>query len=141
MVAMESIGSYWKPFCNIFEQESLPAMVCNAYHFKNVPGRKTDWNDAIWIAKCLALTTQREFFAHIMNVIRTQTALIEKTDFLIKSNLTEDAVTVAGKTGQPWLSLTRLPLHFSLSCRAMNSKTLAQTTTLNLAVKKRLIHT
>ncbi|MGL5511817.1 MAG: IS110 family transposase, partial [Sporomusa sp.] len=43
MVAMESTGSYWKPLYNIFEQESLPAMVCNAYHIKNVPGRKTDW--------------------------------------------------------------------------------------------------
>ena len=29
-------------------------MVCNAYHIKNVPGRKTDCNDAFWIAKCLA---------------------------------------------------------------------------------------
>jgi transposase len=54
MVAMESTGSYWKPLYNIFEQEELPAMVCNAYHIKNVPGRKTDWNDAFWIAKCLA---------------------------------------------------------------------------------------
>ena len=54
MVAMESTGSYWKPLYNIFEQENLPAMVVNAYHNKNVPGRKTDWNDAFWIAKCLA---------------------------------------------------------------------------------------
>ena len=54
MVAMESTGSLWKPLYNIFEQEQLPAMVCNAYHIKNVPGRKTDWNDAFWIAKCLA---------------------------------------------------------------------------------------
>ena len=54
MVAMESTGSYWKPLYNIFEQESLPAMIVNAYHIKNVPGRKTDWNDAFWIAKCLA---------------------------------------------------------------------------------------
>ena len=54
MAAMESTGSYWKPLYNIFEQEQLPAMVCNAYHIKNVPGRKTDWNDAFWIAKCLA---------------------------------------------------------------------------------------
>ena len=55
MVAMESSGSYWKPLYNIFEQEGLPAMVCNAYHIKNVPGRKTDMNDAQWIAKCLSL--------------------------------------------------------------------------------------
>jgi transposase len=54
MVAMESTGSYWKPLYNIFEQEQVAAMVCNAYHIKNVPGRKTDWNDAFWIAKCLA---------------------------------------------------------------------------------------
>lgn len=54
MAAMESTGSYWKPLYNIFEQESLPAMIVNAYHIKNVPGRKTDWNDAFWIAKCLA---------------------------------------------------------------------------------------
>jgi len=53
MAAMESTGSYWKPLYNIFEQEGLPAMVCNAYHIKNVPGRKTDVNDAQWIAKCL----------------------------------------------------------------------------------------
>ena len=54
MVAMESSGSYWKPLCNIFEQENLPMMVCNAYHIKNVPGRKTDVKDAQWIAKCLS---------------------------------------------------------------------------------------
>jgi len=54
MVAMESSGSYWKPLYNIFEQEGLPAMVCNAYHLKNVPGRKTDVNDAQWITKCLS---------------------------------------------------------------------------------------
>jgi len=54
MAAMESTGSYWKPLYNIFEQEKLPAMVCNAYHIKNVPGRKTDVNDAQWIAKCLS---------------------------------------------------------------------------------------
>jgi len=54
MAAMESTGSYWKPLYNIFEQEGLPAMVCNAYHIKNVPGRKTDVNDAQWIARCLS---------------------------------------------------------------------------------------
>jgi transposase len=54
MAAMESSGSYWKPIYNIFEQEGLPAMVCNAYHIKNVPGRKTDVNDAQWIARCLS---------------------------------------------------------------------------------------
>jgi len=54
MAAMESTGSYWKPLYNIFEEEGIPAMVCNAYHIKNVPGRKTDVGDAQWIARCLS---------------------------------------------------------------------------------------
>jgi transposase len=54
MAAMESTGAYWKPLYNIFEQEGLPVMVCNAYHIKNVPGRKTDVSDAQWIARCLS---------------------------------------------------------------------------------------
>jgi transposase len=54
MTAMESSGSYWRPIYNIFEQEGLPVMVCNAYHIKNVPGHKTDVNDAQWIARCLS---------------------------------------------------------------------------------------
>jgi len=54
MAAMESSGPYWKPVYNVFEQEGLPVMVCNAYHIRNVPGRKTDVNDAQWIAKCLS---------------------------------------------------------------------------------------
>jgi len=53
MTAMESTGPYWKPLYNIFEQEEVPTMVCNAYHIKNVPGRKTDVADARWIARCL----------------------------------------------------------------------------------------
>ena len=49
MVAMESTGSYWKPVYNILEECGMPAMVVNAAHMKNVPGRKTDVTDAEWI--------------------------------------------------------------------------------------------
>ena len=52
-VAMESTGSYWKPLYNIFELEGMEAMVVNAQHMKTIPGRKTDENDAQWIAKLL----------------------------------------------------------------------------------------
>lgn len=53
MVAMESTGSYWKPLFNILESCNMPAIVVNAQHMKAVPGRKTDVNDAQWIAKLL----------------------------------------------------------------------------------------
>ena len=53
IVAMESTGSYWKPLYNIFELENMEAMIVNAQHMKAIPGRKTDVNDAQWIAKLL----------------------------------------------------------------------------------------
>lgn len=53
MVAMESTGSYWKPLYNIFELEGVAAIIVNAQHMKTIPGRKTDKNDASWIAKLL----------------------------------------------------------------------------------------
>lgn len=53
MVAMESTASYWKPLYNILETCELGAMVVNAQHIKAVPGRKTDANDAEWIADLL----------------------------------------------------------------------------------------
>ena len=50
--AMESTGVYWKPVFNILESE-FAVMVVNAHHIKHVPGRKTDINDAQWIAELL----------------------------------------------------------------------------------------
>lgn len=53
MVAMESTASYWKPLYNVLESSDIPAMVVNARDMKNVPGRKTDVQDAEWIADLL----------------------------------------------------------------------------------------
>ena len=49
-VAMESTGVYWVPIYNLFEG-SFELLVVNAHHMKAVPGRKTDVNDAQWIAQ------------------------------------------------------------------------------------------
>lgn len=51
-VAMESTGVYWKPVFNILES-SFQVLLVNAQHIKYVPGRKTDVNDAQWIAELL----------------------------------------------------------------------------------------
>ena len=53
MVAMESTASYWKPLYNVLETWGMPVMVVNAQHMKAVPGRKTDVQDAEWIADLL----------------------------------------------------------------------------------------
>ena len=49
-VAMEATGVYWKPVWNILSDGKFELIVANAAHIKNVPGRKTDMNDAMWIA-------------------------------------------------------------------------------------------
>jgi transposase len=52
-VAMESSGVYWKPIYNLLEDD-FQLLLVNAAHAKNVPGRKTDVQDAEWIADLLA---------------------------------------------------------------------------------------
>jgi transposase len=61
-VAMESTGVYWKPVWNILSDGKFELMVANAAHIKNVPGRKTDVNDAIWIADLVACGLIRASF-------------------------------------------------------------------------------
>jgi transposase len=51
-VAMESTGVFWRPVYAVLEG-SFELVVGNAYHMKNVPGRKTDVKDAEWIADLL----------------------------------------------------------------------------------------
>lgn len=51
-VAMESTGVLWKPIFNILEC-GFTVWVCNAQHMKQVPGRKTDMKDCVWIAQLL----------------------------------------------------------------------------------------
>jgi len=52
-VAMEATGIYWKAVWHVLE-ESFELLLANAMHIRNVPGRKTDVNDATWIADLLA---------------------------------------------------------------------------------------
>jgi len=51
-VAMESTGVYWKPIYYVLE-ERFTCLLVNAAHVKQVPGRKTDVQDCVWIAQLL----------------------------------------------------------------------------------------
>jgi transposase len=61
-VAMEATGVYWKPVWNVLSDGDFDLMVANAAHIKNVPGRKTDVNDAMWIADLVACGLIRPSF-------------------------------------------------------------------------------
>ncbi|HUE87444.1 MAG TPA: IS110 family transposase [Vicinamibacterales bacterium] len=52
-VAMEATGVYWKPVWHVLEGP-FTLVLANAMHIRNVPGRKSDTNDATWIADLLA---------------------------------------------------------------------------------------
>jgi transposase len=51
--AMEATGVYWKPVWHVLE-ERVALVLANAAHIRNVPGRKSDVNDATWIADLMA---------------------------------------------------------------------------------------
>jgi len=52
-VAMEATGVYWKPVWHMLDGR-FQQILANAAHIKGVPGRKSDMNDATWIADLLA---------------------------------------------------------------------------------------
>ena len=52
-VAMEATGVYWKPVWHMLEGE-FDLLLANPAHIRNVPGRKSDINDATWTADLLA---------------------------------------------------------------------------------------
>ena len=53
VVGMEATGVYWKPVWHVLEGH-FELVLANAAHVKNVPGRKTDVSDAMWLADLLA---------------------------------------------------------------------------------------
>ena len=52
-VAMESTGVYWKPVWHVLE-DRFELVLANAMYIRNIPGRKSDVKDAVWIADLLA---------------------------------------------------------------------------------------
>jgi transposase len=80
-VAMEATGVYWKPVWNILSDGDFELILANAAHIKNVPGRKTDMNDAMWIADLVACGLIRpsfvpeERFQELRSLMRTRKQL------------------------------------------------------------------
>jgi len=81
-VALESTGVYWRPVYNVLEG-SLDLALVNARHVKMVPGRKTDVQDAAWLAQLLELGLLRRSFVppaaqrELRDVVRYRKRVIE----------------------------------------------------------------
>jgi transposase len=62
-VGMEATGVYWMPVYGAIEAVGgIEAVLANARHIKNVPGRKTDVKDAEWIAQLIRHGLVRKSF-------------------------------------------------------------------------------
>ena len=53
-IVMEATGIYWKPVWHILGDGEFQLLLANPAHVKNLPGRKTDVNDATWLADSMA---------------------------------------------------------------------------------------
>jgi transposase len=82
-VAMEATGVYWKPVWHVLA-ERFELVLANAQHIRNVPGRKTDVNDATWIADLLAHGLIRSSFVpppriqELRDLTRTRKQLVRE---------------------------------------------------------------
>jgi transposase len=83
-IAMEATGVYWKPVWHILSDGDFALVLANAAHVKNVPGRKTDVNDATWLADLLAHGLIRGSFVpdeqtqEMRNLLRTRKQLVRE---------------------------------------------------------------
>ena len=83
-VAMEATGVYWKPVWHVLDGSFEELLLVNPAHIKNVPGRKTDVNDATWIAQLLECGLMRGSFVppveirELRDVTRYRRQLVEE---------------------------------------------------------------
>jgi transposase len=114
-VAMEATGVYWKPVWHILDGQ-FALTLANAHHVRNVPGRKSDMNDAQWLADLLAVGLLRASFVppapvqELRDLTRTRKQLVREVtrhtqrlqkileDANIK--LTETISEILGKSGR-----------------------------------------
>jgi transposase len=115
-VAMEATGIYWKPVWHVLDDGEFELVLANASHVKNVPGRKTDVNDATWLAELLAHGLIRGSFVpdtqtqEMRTLLRTRKQLVrENSSHVLRVQKTlEDAniklgsvlTDVMGKSGR-----------------------------------------
>ncbi|RLD75477.1 MAG: IS110 family transposase [Bacteroidetes bacterium] len=115
-VAMESTGVYWYQLYLILLDYGFEVYLVNAYHVKNVPGRKTDVSDAQWIQKLHSNGYLRACFQpdnitrtlrnyvrqrkNIINQMTRQTNQMIKALTLMNIKLNNVIRDIHGKTGR-----------------------------------------
>jgi transposase len=82
-VAMEATGVYWRPVWHVLEGR-CELVLANPTDVRNVPGRKSDVNDAVWLADLLAHGLVRSSFVpprpiqELRDLTRTRQQLVRQ---------------------------------------------------------------
>ncbi len=77
-IAMESTSVYWIPAFEILESYGFEVFLVNAREAKNVPGRKTDINDAQWLQKLHQFGLLRASFQPSENIAELRAYLRQR---------------------------------------------------------------
>jgi transposase len=130
-VAMESSGVYWVPIYNLLE-EQFELVVVNAQHMKAVPGRKTDVQDAEWIAELhrhgllrgsfvppKPQRQLREVVRHRTNVVERRSQSINELQKVLESANIKLASVVSEITGVSALEMVRGLIEGQASAEAL----------------------
>ncbi len=134
-VAMEATGIYSMPvyYALLEHGDFARVLICNAAHVKNVPGRKTDYADAEWLAHLLECGLLAGSFippAEIKaarDVIRYRTKIVQQrvSEIARLGNTLQDAgikidsvaSSIATKSGRAMIEALTDGEHHALMCR------------------------
>ncbi len=107
---MESTGVYWKPIFYVLE-DAFTCVLANAAQIAQVPGRKTDVKDCVWIAQLLEHGLVRGSFVppvpirELRDLTRYRKTLIHEhtreANLVSRSETAAAAVSKSGKCCRP----------------------------------------
>jgi transposase len=119
-VAMEATGVYWIPVFEIIESRGIQAVLVNAQHVKNVPGRKSDVTDSEWLQELHSvgllrgsfrpraeIAALRSYLRHRETLIQTAAIHMNRVEkALLQMNLQLHLV-ISDLTGQTGMRILR----------------------------------
>jgi transposase len=119
-VAMESTGVYWIPVFEVLEERGLDVILVNARTVKNVPGRKTDVNDAQWIQQlheygllrasfrpAAAIVELRAFMRHRSRLVESRASQVQRMQKALMQMNVQLHHVVSDMTGKTGMAILR----------------------------------
>ena len=81
-VAMESTGVYWIPLYDVLGRHGIAPGLVNARNRKNVPGRRTDWQECQWLQFLHSVGLLRAAFRPESDVSAVRSRMRHRTDLV-----------------------------------------------------------